>query len=373
MDKPEFIPISQPYIDEKAKVLVTDCMDSGWISSQGAYVGQFEKAFAEYVGAKHAISVTSGTAALHLALLALGVSRGDEVIIPDLTFAATANAVILCGATPVLCSVNKNTWTLDIDDCGKLITNATKAIVPVHLYGNPADMFSLLALADKHKVALVEDCAESLGATIHGQQTGTFGDIGCFSFFANKLLSTGEGGMVTTNNEFLAQKIRVLRDHGMSPSKRYWHEHAGLNYRMTNIQAAIGITQLERLDEFIAERRYQEEQYQARLRVIQSIEFKKEITGARAVNWLFSFCITSSDGARTAEKLRAWLFENGVDSRSFFFPLHEQPPYLDTRSSLQSTKGVSQCGLSLPTFIGLKDHQIERICGLVTQFMNNEN
>ncbi|MFZ8170815.1 DegT/DnrJ/EryC1/StrS family aminotransferase [Alteromonas macleodii] len=370
MVESEFIPISQPFIDEKAKRYVSECLDTGWISSQGAYVTQFEQAFAKYIGVNYAVSVTSGTAALHLALLAMGVSAGDEVIVPDLTFAATANAVLLCGATPVLCSVDKATWTLDIDDCAQLISRATKAIIPVHLYGNPADMRALVTLSKEHNIVLVEDCAESLGATVDGHHTGTFGDIGCFSFFANKLLSTGEGGMLTTNSEHIAKKIRVLRDHGMSPTKKYWHEHAGLNYRMTNIQAAIGVTQLDRLDEFILARRDQELQYRSRLQGISDIVFKQELPGAISVNWLFSFCFLSDDNGEKVEALRAWLRENHVDSRPFFFPLHEQPPYKDERFVLSQTKLLSNSGMSLPTFIGLKESQIDRVCDLVVEFMH---
>ncbi|WP_394221928.1 DegT/DnrJ/EryC1/StrS family aminotransferase [Alteromonas gracilis] len=372
MDKNEFIPISQPYIDENAKTLVSECLETGWISSQGPYVTQFEKAFAQYIGVDFAISVTSGTAALHLALMAIGISAGDEVIVPDLTFAATANAVLLCGAKPVLCAVNRLTWTLDVEDCSALISPSTKAIVPVHLYGNPADMKSILAIAQDNNITVIEDCAESLGARFDGVQTGALGDIGCFSFFANKLLSTGEGGMLTTKDEALATKMRVLRDHGMSPTRRYWHDYAGLNYRMTNIQAAIGVSQLKQLDYFIKVRGEQELQYRRRLGDLPDLAFKNELPDAFAVNWLFSFCITSCDSGERAENLKTWLSKNGVDSRSFFYPLHEQPPYQDFREPLNGTKKLSQNGLSLPTFIGLTGRQIDRICDLIIEFMSKD-
>lgn len=248
--KSDFIPVSKPFLTPEAKTFVVDCLDSGWISSKGAYVEKFENEFAEKCGAKHAISVSSGTAALHLALLCVGVGPGDEVLVPDLTFAATANAVILCGATPVLCCVDKDEWTLDVNDAETVLSDKTKAIIPVHLYGNPARMHEINDFAKRNALTVIEDCAESLGATLEGRYLGTFGDLGCYSFFANKLLSTGEGGMVTTNSDVLARKIRTLRDHGMSTEKRYWHDIAGLNYRMTNIQAAIGVSQLNVFDEF---------------------------------------------------------------------------------------------------------------------------
>lgn len=369
MIKMPFIPVSQPFIGERAKELVNECLDTGWISSQGTHVGLFEREFAKYVGASFAISVTSGTAALHLALMALEVGPGDEVIVPDLTFAATANAVLLCGARPVLCAVESATWTMDLRDCESLISPKTKAIIPVHLYGNPVDMNALLKLAESREIAIIEDCAESLGATLNEEHMGTFGTVGCYSFFANKLLSTGEGGMLTTNDAQLADRIRVLRDHGMSPEKRYWHEFAGLNYRMTNIQAAIGVAQLELLDEFTSLRTHQELLYKDLLSGVEGIIFKKEVDGAKPVNWLMSLRLVSTDESKNIKTLHQWLRENNVDSRPFFFPLHEQPPYFDNREALKSTNVLSQSGLSLPTFIGLKDEQIEQICQLITRFM----
>lgn len=369
MTKSTFIPVSQPFIDDRAKDLVLDCLNTGWISSQGEYVARFESEFANYVGAQFAISVTSGTAALHLALMALNIGPGDEVIVPDLTFAATANAVLLCGAKPILCGVDQATWTIDIEDCRALIGPATKAIIPVHLYGNPADMNALLSLASMHNIEVIEDCAESLGASLQQKSTGTIGTIGCYSFFANKLLSTGEGGMLTTDNPELANKIRILRDHGMSPDKRYWHDIAGLNYRMTNIQAAIGVAQLALLDEFTALRTRQESIYTEMLSHLPSIRFKKVIDGAIPVNWLMSVQVTSRDETQTASALHKWLKRYNVDSRPFFYPLHEQPPYRDEREALKATRFLSQSGLSLPTFIGLKDEQIVYICQLITQFM----
>lgn len=364
------IPVSTPFLTDEAKTLVMQCLDSGWISSQGAFVEAFEGAFARHIGAKYAISVTSGTAALHLALLAAGVGAGDEVIVPDLTFAATANAVLLCGAKPVLCAVSEKQWTIDIDDLTAVVSDKTKAIIPVHLYGNPADMDKILRFAERYKLCVIEDCAESLGATLNDKHMGTFGDMGCYSFFANKLLSTGEGGMVTTNDGPLAQRLRILRDHGMNPEKRYWHEVAGLNYRMTNIQAAIGVSQLKVFDEFYATRQQQEAQYYARLSEHKSIIFKETLHGAQPVNWLMSIIVDSDNKAISNLSLQEALRENGIDSRPFFYPLHIQPPYRDDRDILQRTTSLANRGLSLPTYVGLTEQQIDFICDVIAQHLS---
>ena len=315
----DFIPVSKPYLTQEAKTFVVDCLDSGWISSKGAYVERFENEFAEKCGAKHAISVSSGTAALHLALLCLGIGSEDEVIVPDLTFAATANAVILCGATPVLCCVNKDEWTLDVNDAEAVLSDKTKAIIPVHLYGNPARMHEINDFAKRNGLSVIEDCAESLGATLDGRYLGTFGDMGCYSFFANKLLSTGEGGMVTTDSDALALKIRTLRDHGMSTEKRYWHD----------------------------------------------------IKGAIPVNWLMSLRIDEALSGISAAELQGILTEHQIESRLFFYPLHQQPPYSNERAALKSTDVLSSSGLSLPTFVGLSCEDIQRVCEIISTAITN--
>lgn len=364
--KSDFIPVSKPFLTPEAKTFVVDCLDSGWISSKGAYVEKFENEFAEKCGAKHAISVSSGTAALHLALLCVGVGPGDEVLVPDLTFAATANAVILCGATPVLCCVDKDEWTLDVNDAETVLSNKTKAIIPVHLYGNPARMHEINDFAKRNALTVIEDCAESLGATLEGRYLGTFGDLGCYSFFANKLLSTGEGGMVTTNSDVLARKIRTLRDHGMSTEKRYWHDIAGLNYRMTNIQAAIGVSQLNVFDEFAKVRSEQEALYIKYLIDVPGVTFKKVIEGATPINWLMSLRIDEALSGISAAELLDVLAEHQVESRLFFYPLHQQPPYLNERSALKSTDVLSSSGLTLPTFVGLSSEDIQRVCEIIS-------
>ena len=362
----DFIPVSKPFLTPEAKTFVVNCLDSGWISSKGAYVEKFENEFAEKCRVKHAISVSSGTGALHLALLCLGVGLGDEIIVPDLTFAATANVVILCGATPVLCCVNKDEWTLDVNDAETVLSDKTKAIIPVHVYGNPARMHEINYFAKRNALTVIEDCAESLGATLDGRYLGTYGDMGCYSFFANKLLSTGEGGMVTTDSDALALKIRTLRDHGMSTKKRYWHDISGLNYRMTNIQAAIGVSQLNAFDEFVKVRSEQEALYIKYLTDVPGVTFKKVIEGATPVNWLMSLRIDEVFSRISAAELLDVLADHQIESRLFFYPLHQQPPYLDERPALKSTDVLSSSGLSLPAFVGLSGEDIQRVCEIIS-------
>lgn len=361
----DFIPISQPYLTASAQTLVLDCLQTGWISSRGVYVEQFEQAFAALVGCEYAVSVSNGTAALHLALLALGIGPGDEVIVPDLTFAATANAVLHCGATPVLCDVSRSHWTLEIDALKACITANTKAIIPVHLYGNPADMTAINQIAQTHNLALVEDCAESLGARYQGKATGSIGHLGCFSFFANKMITTGEGGMVTTNDAALAEKVRCFRDHGMLPARRYWHEVAGLNYRMTNIQAALGLSQLECFEQFAERRQAIELQYQTELADVPGISFKQVLPQATAVNWLTSLVIDPLLFGATSVQLFAFLQQHQVECRPFFYPLHQQPPYAADAAAFSQSAIVSAQGLSLPTFYTLTQVQISRVCDLI--------
>jgi len=247
----KFIPIAEPLFEGNELKYLTDCIESGWVSSAGKYVQQFENEFGEYIGCKYGVAVHTGTAALHLALAALGVGPGDEVVIPTLTFAATANAVLYTGAKPILVDVEEETWNLDPDLIEKNITEQTKAIIPVHLYGFPCDMDKILEIAEKYNVNIVEDAAEAHGAEYKGKKVGGIGTVGCFSFFANKIITSGEGGICVCNESDIVEKIETLRDHGMKKDKKYWHDEVGFNYRMTNLQAAVCVAQLERINTFI--------------------------------------------------------------------------------------------------------------------------
>jgi perosamine synthetase len=261
----KMIPVSMPQLSGNEEKYVLECLKSGWISSAGSFVTRFEEAYANYIGTKYATSCSNGTAALHLALLACGVGPGDEVIIPDLTFAATANAVLYCGAKPVLVDVEEKTWNIDPVLVENVMTSKTKAIIAVHLYGNPCDMDALMAIAERHKVYVIEDAAEAHGAVYRGRKVGGIGHIGCFSFYGNKILTTGEGGMCVTNDKKLLDTMELCKNHGMKKERRYFHEVIGFNYRLTNIQAAIGLAQLEQLPAFIKERSRVTQQYQKSL------------------------------------------------------------------------------------------------------------
>jgi perosamine synthetase len=246
--------VAQPRLGGNERAYVLDCIDSNWISSGGKYLTAFQDSFAEFCGTKHAVAASNGTTALHLALLALNLGPGDEVLVPTVTYIATANAVAYCGATPVLVDVLPGTLNLDPEQAARKITPRTKGILAVHLYGHPADMAALSHLADEHGLWIVEDAAEAHGAEVSGQRVGGIGTCAVFSFFGNKIITTGEGGMVTTNDAALAARLTLLRGQGMDPTRRYWFPEVGYNYRMTNVQAAIGLAQLEQIDEAIADR-----------------------------------------------------------------------------------------------------------------------
>ena len=261
----KFIPVSRPSIGEKEIAYVSDAIASGWVSSLGPYIESFERGFAEFVGTNYALTASNGTTGLHLALVAAGIKAGDEVVVPDLTFIATANAVVHAGAKPVFADIDAETLCIDPQAAARVITPRTRAIIPVHLYGHPADMDAINAIADAHGLLVIEDAAEAHGATYKGQRVGGLGKCGVFSFYGNKVITSGEGGMITTNDEALYQTAKRLRDHAMSPTRRYWHEEIGYNYRITNLQAALGLAQLERIEDFIQRRREIMDWYRAGL------------------------------------------------------------------------------------------------------------
>jgi perosamine synthetase len=271
----DIIPIMEPDLSGNEKEYLIDAVDSGWVSSKGKYVDQFENDLAIFHNVDFALAVSNGTVALHLALVSLGIGSGDEVIVPNLTFASSVNSIIHAGASPVLADVNAETYNIDCENLEKYITPKTKAIMPVHLYGNPCDMDEIHQIAKKHHLLVIEDNAEGLGSKYRGKLTGTFGDAGTFSFFGNKTITTGEGGAIIFQDKKAYEHAKVLRDHGMSPAKRYWHEYIGFNYRLTNIQAAIGCAQLERISDFLENKKAIVERYMIGLSSIKSIQFQK--------------------------------------------------------------------------------------------------
>jgi perosamine synthetase len=341
--KTHFTPVAEPSLSSKELHYLTDAFLSTWISSRGKYIDQFEQGFSAFIGCGHGVSTANGTVAIHLALEALGIGKGDEVIVPDLTFAATINAVIHTGATPVIVDIDRQRWTIDPGEIRKAITPKTKAIIPVHIYGQPCEMDEIMTISREKNIYVVEDCAEAQGAMYRGQKVGSFGHISTFSFFANKILTTGEGGMCVTNSAELDVRMRVLRDHGMNKEKRYWHDVVGYNYRMTNLQAAIGCAQLERAKELIDARKAIELEYRSQLKHLK-IEWQKDFNDSSRVVWLV--CV-SVDGDR--DELLKQLQANQVDCRPFFYPLSSMPLYRNYIFSNKNSIEAGARGLNLPT------------------------
>jgi perosamine synthetase len=350
----KFTPVAEPNLKGNEFNYLCDAFLSTWISSTGAYINRFENDFSKFCDTKYGVAVSNGTVALHLALLALNIGKGDEVIIPDLTFAATINAVLHAGATPVIVDVEEDSWCIDPNEIEKAITTKTKAIIPVHVYGQPCDMDKIISIAKKHNIKVIEDAAEAHGAEWNGKRVGSFGDISCFSFFANKIITTGEGGMCLTNDDSLNDRMRVLRDHGMNKQKKYWHDEVGYNYRMTNLQAAIGCAQLERVNEIIAERDLIEINYKKSLDELNLLQWQKQYSNRKKVVWLVS--VLSNQKEKVMERLK----ENNIDVRPFFYPLSEMPVYKNYVFSSSVSQKLSKIGLNLPTIENVDFEKVKK-------------
>jgi perosamine synthetase len=363
MPENDFIPVAAPVIGEREVAYVTDAVRSGWVSSIGPYIDRFEASFASYLGVRHAIAVCNGTVALHLALHALGIGPGDEVIVPDLTFVATAHTVLQVGATPVFVDVEPDTWCIDPRALERAITPRTKAIIPVHLYGHPADMDAVLEPARARALIVIEDAAEAHGASHRQRKAGSMGTVGAFSFYGNKVITTGEGGMLVTDNDELAARLRFLKDHGMRKERRYFHTELAFNYRMTNLQAALGLAQLEQIDQFIAKKRQIADWYRRELEGLADCTVSSERSGYRSVYWMTSVVLGVR---RSRDAVMAKLREAGVDSRPFFVPMSELPHLAKFRRVGVSGDGcpesarLSRVGLNLPSGCGLSEEQVVR-------------
>ncbi len=357
------IPVAEPWIGEKERQYVLDCIDSGWVSSIGEYILKFEKSFSEYCGAEYGISCSNGTTALHLALVAMGIGHGDEVIVPTLTFIATANAVTYTGAKPVFVDSESRTWTIDPKKIEENITSKTKAIIPVHLYGHPCDMDPIMDIAREHGLYVIEDAAEAHGAEYKGEKVGSIGEMGCFSFYGNKIITTGEGGMITTNNKEIAEKITMLRDHAMSKDKRYWHDYIGYNYRITNLQAALGLAQLEKIGKILEIKRKNANIYSSLLQGVTGITLPPEEKWAKNVYWMYSVLIEDDYGI-SRDDLMKKLNEEGIDSRPFFYPMHIMPPYRNA-GNFPVAEVLSKKGINLPSSAKLNITEIEKICEII--------
>jgi perosamine synthetase len=363
----KFIPIAAPMLIGNEKAYVMDCLDSTWISSNGEYIERFESAFADFCEVGHAISCCNGTVALHLALLALGVGPGDEVIVPSLTYIATANAVVYCGAKPVFVDSEPQTWNIDPHLIEAKITPRTKGIIAVHLYGHPADMDAILSVANRYKLFVVEDAAEAHGAEYKGRKVGSMGDIATFSFYGNKIITTGEGGMVITNDQSLSMSVRQLKGQGQALDRRYWFPIIGYNYRMTNIAAAIGLGQLEQIDWHMKRRREVASWYHTLLGDLCGLRWQPEKECAKHVHWIFTILLNKDDGI-SRDEVMIELDKRGIETRPVFYPMHTLPPYLESSEDnpYPVAEEVARWGFSLPTWGGMTYEDVEYVCKELT-------
>jgi len=364
--RPEIkIPIARPSLNGNEGKYLLQCIDTNWISSNGSFIDEFERQVAEFAGTEFAVATSNGTTALHLALATLGIQPGDEVIVPSLTFVATANVVRYCGATPVFVDVEPDTWCISPEAVDAAITERTKAIIPVHLYGQPCRMDELMAIARRAGIFVIEDAAEAHGATYHGQRVGGIGDIGTFSFYGNKIITTGEGGMLVTNSVETYEMARILRDHGMDPSRKYWHPYVGFNYRMTNIQGALGVAQMERVDEILKRRKAIAAEYRRQLSDISELELSPQNDWSENVCWMFSIVLKSGEfNGLSRDAVMSYLAADGIDSRPFFHPIDLMPPY-ESLDSLPVSHSLAANGINLPSFNDLADHEIVEVCNVL--------
>lgn len=366
------IPVSDVKLVGKELDYVKDCIKSGWISSAGSYVDQFEKSFSEFCDCKYGVSCSNGTAALHLALESLKIQQGDEVIIPTFTMIATCNSVIYTGAKPVLIDSEPETWNIDVNKIEEKITSRTKAIIPVHIYGHPVDMGPLIELAEKYNLFIVEDAAEAHGALYKNKKIGSLGDIGCFSFYANKIITTGEGGMLVTNNKELAERAKLLRNNAFS-KPRFIHKDFGFNYKLTNLQAAIGVAQMENADKLVELRIKNASIYNSLLKNIEGITLPSEKIWAKNVYWMYG--VVLDNFGVTKEQLMVKLFEKGVETRSFFIPMHQQPIYKtkkkqnfpDVIGRYPIAENLGKNGLYLPSGNSLTKEHIKQVVNSIKE------
>jgi perosamine synthetase len=360
------IPVYQPSLNGNEKKYVNECLDSTWISSKGKFVKKFENTFADYLGVRHATTVSNGTVAIHLALLALGIGEGDEVIVPTLTYIASVNAIAYTGAKPVFVDSLKGSWQLDPKDVVKKITPKTKAVMSVHLYGHPCEMDSLVAICKKNSLFLIEDCAEAIGTLYKGKHVGTFGDIATFSFFGNKTITTGEGGMVVTNDETLYDRAVHFKGQGLAKHRQYWHDVIGYNYRMTNICAAIGLAQLEEIENVILEKKRVADTYRSNLKN-SSVIFHEPISDD--IYHSYWMCSILTNDGKQRDLLRNHLSDAGIDTRPLFYPVHTMPMYSTKYQRHPVAENLGWRGLNLPSYPGLKQIDIEFICDKIKEIL----
>jgi perosamine synthetase len=350
------IPVYRPFVGDREKEYVNEALDSTWISSKGKFLDRFEAEFAAFAGVGHGIGTANGTVSLHLALAALGIGRGDEVIVPTFTYVASVNAIAYTGAQPVFVDSDPVTWNLDPNLLEAAITPRTRAIEAVHLYGHPADMDPISEIAARHGLPVIEDAAEAHGATYKGRPVGSLGTVASFSFYGNKIVTTGEGGMLVTDDPDLAARARHLRGQGVSPVRTYWHDVLGFNYRMTNIAAAIGCAQLERVEETLAAKREIAAWYRTRLEGVPGVGLQADAAWASPVYWMVSVLVDPEIRDGVIDHLAA----RGIESRPFFFPAHTLPMY-PSREAFPVAERLGASGINLPSWPGLSEAQVDEV------------
>lgn len=356
-------PVYRPSLNGHEKQYVNQCLESTWISSKGEFIERFEQQFSAFTSIQHSFSVCNGTVAMHLALLALGIGPGDEVIVPSFTYIASVNAIQYVGATPVFADIEATSWQADVADVQLKINRKTKAIVAVHIYGAACDVASLRALCDEHALYLIEDCAEAIGTQQGTTHAGKLADIAAFSFFGNKTITTGEGGMVCTNSTTLAQKVKHLKGQGLATNREYWHDIVGYNYRMTNICAAIGVAQLERVHEILDKKRAIGKRYEANLQDL-PLKTQPEIPGTTHAYWMCSILL---DDETQRNDLRVHLQQHGIETRPFFYPVHTMPMY-NNGLHLPVTEQISYKGINIPSYPDLTLQDVDQISNAVKSF-----
>ncbi|MBO0937947.1 DegT/DnrJ/EryC1/StrS aminotransferase family protein [Fibrella sp. HMF5335] len=361
------LPVYEPSLTGNEKKYVMDCLDTSWISSKGEYINKFESGLAEYLSVKHATAVCNGTVALHLALIALGIGQGDEVIVPTLTYIASVNAIAYTGATPIFVDSLADSWQMDPADFRRKITANTKAVMCVHLYGHPCDMDSILPIAREHDLFVIEDCAESLGSLYKGKHTGTFGDIATFSFYGNKTITTGEGGMVVTNDETLHDRCVHFKGQGLAKHRQYWHDVIGYNYRMTNICAAIGLAQLEQIDTFLSKKQQIASWYREGLNG-SSLTLHEPVGDIYHAYWMCSVLVHE---AKDRDVLRNHLEKKGIETRPLFYPVHTMPMYSQKFARFKVAENLGWRGMNLPSYPGLTYEDVTYIVDSLLSFYAN--
>lgn len=360
-------PVYQPSLTGNEKKYVNECLDSTWISSKGHFINEFEKAFASYIKTQYATGVCNGTVAIHLALLALGIKPDDEVIVPTFTYIASANPIVQIGATPVFVDSEPDSWQMSPSDIEKKITSKTKAIMVVHLYGHPCNMDKIMQIAKKHGLFVIEDCAEAIGTKYKGQHVGTFGDVATFSFFGNKTITCGEGGMVVTNDPTIYDRLVHFRGQGLAKYREYWHDVLGYNYRMTNIQAAIGLAQLEQVETFLAKKQQIAKWYNENLKKA-PVDFHNPVGDVFHSFWMCSIMVEKEC---LRDKLREFLKNAGIETRPTFYPIHTMPIYSQQFAMHHVAENLASRGINLPSYPGLEKEDIDYICEKIIQGLKN--